>query len=147
MISDVYELLYDFTCFLAPARSCSKAVPILFKNTPVRIKCRRFSSPTSICPLWLRNQVALLQWFISPFKASLTLGPHPPPPLPPPRRLLRHKPHTQEDDCQTSARHPLHKLTIEKVGVGSVGCQLQDLDDVSTSLTKACGYQRSRRCI
>ena len=43
-----------------------------------------------------------LQWFISPFKASQTLGPHPPPPLPPPRRPLRHHPHAQEHGISSS---------------------------------------------
>ena len=37
-LSDRYEILCDFTCFLAPAWAGSKAVPILFKCTLVRIK-------------------------------------------------------------------------------------------------------------
>ena len=37
-LSDGYEILCDFTCFLAPARAGSKAVPIRFKCTLVRIK-------------------------------------------------------------------------------------------------------------
>ena len=59
-LSDGYEILCDFTCFLAPARAGSKAVPIRFKCTPVRIKWSCPSSPTSVCPLWLRNQVAVV---------------------------------------------------------------------------------------
>ena len=37
-LSDRYEILCDFTCFLAPAQAGSKAVPIRFKCAPVRIQ-------------------------------------------------------------------------------------------------------------
>ena len=59
-LSDGYEILCDFTCFLAPALASSKAVPIRFKCTPVRIKCSCPSSLTSVCPLRLRHQVAVV---------------------------------------------------------------------------------------
>ena len=49
-----------FICSLAPARAGSKAAPIRFKCTQVRIKCSCPSSPTSVCPLCLRNQVAVV---------------------------------------------------------------------------------------
>ena len=52
-LSDGYEILYDFTCFLAPARAGSKATLIRFKCTLVQIKSSSPSSPTSVCPLWL----------------------------------------------------------------------------------------------
>ena len=35
-LSDGYEILCNFICFLAPARAGSKAAPILFKCTLVR---------------------------------------------------------------------------------------------------------------
>ena len=40
-----YDILCDFICFLAPARACSNAAPSLLKI---------------FCPLWLRNQVAVV---------------------------------------------------------------------------------------
>ena len=42
------------------ARTSSKAAPSRFKCTPVQIKCSSSSSPMCFCPLWLRNQVAVV---------------------------------------------------------------------------------------
>ena len=69
-----------------------------------------------------------LQWFISLYKASQTLGPHPPSP-----RLgdlsviiLVHRSMTAK---LRRGGIPLHKFTIEKVGVRRVCLQLQDLEN------------------
>ena len=65
-----------------------------------------------------------LQWFISPYKASQTLGPPPAPPSPRPGDLsviiLMHRSMTVR---LRRGGIPLHKLTIEKVCVGRVCLQ------------------------
>ena len=84
-----------------------------------------------------------LQWFISPFKASRDTRPAPPSP-----RLgdlsviiLMHRSMTVR---LRRGGIPLHKLTIEKVCVGCVGRQLQDLENDVSSLWR--GYRRSSGC-
>ena len=146
-----YEILCDFTCFLAPARAGSKAAPILFKCTPVRIKCSCCSSPLSVCPLWLRNQVAVV------YSTSHT-WPAPPSPSSPASETSPSLSSCAGTSCAGAScvmlgaswgwsmtvrlrrgGIPLHKLTLEKVGVRRVGRQLQDLEnDVGVHLTKTC---------
>ena len=56
IVDPVYDVLYVLVCF----KSGPTTAPIRFCCAPVRIKCDRCSSHTSVCLLWPRNRVAVV---------------------------------------------------------------------------------------
>ena len=96
------------------------------------------AAPRPLCLSVLIGFEIRLLWFISPFKASRTLGPHPRPPSLGDLSviILMHRSMTfRLRRCGI----PFHKLTIKKVCVSCVSLQHQDLEnDVGVRLTKAC---------
>ena len=133
--------LYHFRCIWNPLwfHMFPRACPGRFKSCPypvqmhpgkglVWITCSLCQSPTSVCPLWLCSGL-LVHWG--------TLGSHPLFPRLGDLAIIILMCRSMMARLQCGSIL-LHNFTLEKVGVGRVDRQLQDLEnDVSVHLTKA----------
>ena len=142
-----YPIWFHMFPGACPGRFKCRTKPAQKRPNPVQMhpcsnQMQQLSSPTSLCPLWLRNQAVVIYQSNEGIKGTL-----PAPPAPPSSSSLASEtsPSFSTDLRRSIAVRlrcgfiPLHKLTLEKVGVGSVSFQLQDLDiDVGVRLTKAC---------
>ena len=126
-------------------QSCSgrfKFVPAPAQKRPRSgSSASRCSFPTCVCPLWPRNQVAVV-YYSNEGIADTCAWPAPPHPLPPPQSPFRPPLFPRSLTCsRRRGGIPIHKLTLEKVVVvGLVAHHLQGLvNDVGVHLTNAIG--------